>query len=231
MRLINYTRLITQFGEKMKSIFIIMTLIFGHGTKAEFGKSLSLSTDPGTGKYQLGVQFAYGPDLVGGTFNLNWSILFTSTISNQELNNLPPKIKWNLYNAKSDKYLTNWSQQPLEEKQQLHQASISLVDTLAKQTIGSQADLYLVFADQDGKPLYNLNIGNLCKKSPNYFINLTETEKKCFQVNIQDVEKSKDMFCKDWQLELQSYVKENIMTCEEAQNQFQKMSCGALTCQ
>jgi len=64
----------------------------------------------------------------------------------------------------------------------------------------------------------------------NYFLNHTESEKKCYQARIQEIEKSKAKFCDDWQEELQSYVNQNIMTCVEANDQFQKMKCSILSC-
>lgn len=216
----------------MKTIIVLFFLLVTLSTKADtnLGKTISLSLTPASGDYQLGVQFAYDSSLTGDKFNLLWGILFVSTVSDQELSTLPAQLKWNIFDGKAQKYLDSWANRPMIARETLKVAALEVAGDVAKLAIGNQGSIYVVFADQNGNPFYNLNVGALCKSHPAYFINVTNTAKRCDQVTVKEIEDAQKLFCSDEAKELLKLLKGGLITCDEAKSSYSQKGCGEFTC-
>jgi hypothetical protein len=216
----------------MKKIIISLLLLITSSAQAgaDLGKTLSIATAPNSGDYQLGVQFAYDAGLTGDKFNLIWSILFGTTISNQELSSLPAQLKWNVFDGKTQKYLDVWANRPVVGKDTLKLGTVAVDGEIAKLVIGNQSSVYLVFSDLSGTPIYNLNVGDLCKAQSSYFVNLTDTAKRCYQVTVTEIETAQKLFCDDESKQLQQYLKEGLITCNVAKSVYVKKGCGEFSC-
>ncbi len=211
-------------------IGMIVFLIMQGAQAVDLGLPLELETQSNSGQFQLGVTYSYEPDLVGDKFNLSWSILFGSKITYQELSNIPDQIKWNIYNEKTKTFLDDWSNRPMASKNVIKQGSLYLKDDLAKFTIANQAFVSIIFGTTNGEPLFNLNIGQLCRTNPTYFNNLTDRSKKCEATTIADIESAQKSFCHDSSEELSLFVREGTLTCEFAQKIFLNKGCGKFDC-
>ena len=213
-----------------KIICILLAFTLNSLASPNFGKNLPLATDPQTGHLQLGVHFAYDSGYVGNKFTLSWGILFGSALTQPDLAVLPAELKWNLYNETSANYLTDWAQASTLASRDLLLGTVSAQDSLAKLAIGNQGKLILVFADLSGKPLYNLNLGHLCKTQPSYFVNLTETSKKCDQVSVSEIDQAQIQFCADSTEELLTFVHDGTLSCKKATEMSVDRGCAVLAC-
>lgn len=216
----------------MKSILIATTILFINVTSnaSDLGKTLDLEVDPSTGNYQLGVHYAYDAGVMGDKFNLSWSMLFGTKTTNQELATLPAQIKWNLFNNKTNKFLDDWANRPTISGNDLKLGNVGVESDLAKQVIGNQSSISIVFATTEGSPLYNLNVGQFCKSLPTYFVNLTDTSKRCDAVTVAEIDAAQKDFCNDSAEELFKYVKDGLITCEAARKTYLGKGCGELSC-
>lgn len=214
----------------MFKALLLASLFCTHLYAADLGKELQIATNPQDGHYQLGVHYSYDSGDMGKEFLITWGILFGTTIPQQDVANLPEKLKWNVFNPKSNTYLADWNNQPTISGKDLFLGSVAADKDLAKNIIGNQVSVVLVFGDLNGNPLYNLNLGKLCKSLPTYFSNVTDSTKLCHQVSVTDIENEKQKFCDDKKEELLDYVKNGLLRCEIANNKFQSLGCGQLQC-
>jgi len=197
---------------------------------ADLGKALELAVEPSSGKYHLGVHYAYDAGIMSDSFKISWSILFGAQITNQELAAIPAQIKWNLFNAKTNQFLDDWADRAIISKNDLLIGTLGVESDLAKQVIGNQDSVVIVFATIAGIPLYNLNVGQFCKALPTYFINLTDPSKKCDAVTVAEIESAQQEFCRDSADELKNYLKDGLITCDLAKRTFLDKGCGQLSC-
>jgi hypothetical protein len=213
--------------------FFVVAAIVSSGVSlasADIGRPLEIAIDPASGKSSLGVHFAYDPGLMGEKFNLSWSLLFGTTLSQPELSSLPAQLKWNLYEHKSQKYLLSWASQPSVGRETLRLGTVGVEGEAAKVAIGSQTTLSLVFGDASGKAFFHLNVGHLCRTLPTYFKNLTDSNKSCAQVTVAEIEVAQRVFCEEELQDLQDYLKQGLITCAVAQSTYAKTGCGELRC-
>ena len=214
----------------MRTSLILATLIIGITSKAsDLGKTLDLNVDP-SGKYQLGVHYTYDSGVMGDKFSLSWSMLFGTKITYQELAALPSQVKWNLYDNKTNSYLDDWANRPVISKNDLKLGTVGVENDLAKQVIGNQSAVAVVFGTTEGIPLFNLNVGQFCKSLPTYFVNLTDNGKRCDAVTVAEIDAAQNEFCKDSSEELKKYLKDGLITCDVAKKSFQDKGCGQLSC-
>jgi hypothetical protein len=134
------------------------------------------------GKYSFGVSYAYDVDF-------GWMTQFSTDISTAAIGALPVKVKWNIYNKKTGKFITAWTE---TEKHSLKTGGVKFDNKkVIKDLLVNQADIELVFGvEKDGKiqPKYFLPIGEFCKKDlTDYFKNLTDSDKRCDQIKESDV--------------------------------------------
>lgn len=214
----------------MKALPIILFFLgFNSTGQVNLGKELQVSVKP-DGNYQLGVHYSYDSDMIGNSFQITWGILFGTNITQQELSMLPLNLKWNIYSSKSAAYIFDWKTQPVVSKSDIFLGSVSAEKKAAKQIIGNQTSIILVFSDLNGNLLYNLNIGKLCTSQPTYFNNLTQPEKRCSQTSESDINSTMKEFCSEKETELIGYVDDGLLRCEIAAKKFDSIGCGLLSC-
>lgn len=214
----------------MKALAIILFfLCFNSNAQINLGKELQVSVKP-NGKYQLGVHYSYDSDMMGNDFQITWRILFGTNITQQELSTLASNVKWNIYSSKSATFVFDWKTQPVVSKSDIFLGSVSAEKKEAKKIIGNQTNTILVFSDLNGNLIYNLNIGKLCANLPTYFNNLTQSEKLCSQTSESDIDSAMKEFCSEKEVELLGYVKDGLLRCEIATNNFDSVGCGVLHC-
>lgn len=214
----------------MFKAILLASLFYSQSYATDLGKELQIATNPQDGHYQLGVHYSYDSGDMGREFLVTWRILFGTTISQQDARQLPEKLKWNVFSPQLSTYLADWKNQPKISGKDLLLGSISTDNELAMNIISSQANAILVFGDLNGNPLYNINVGKLCKSLPTYFINLTDNTKLCHQVSVTDIEIEKQKFCDNKREEFLYYIEHGVLRCEVANNRFQFLGCGQLQC-
>jgi hypothetical protein len=215
----------------IKIISLMMLLAANCFASADFGKELTLAPRPQTSGYQFGVSYSYDPGMMGQKFEITWGALIKTTLSQSEISALPAQVKWNAYNLTTKSYLSDWAQAPVIPGQNIFLGSFSAKDHLAKNIIGNQANIILVFADMTGKALYHLDLARLCRNESSQFSNMTDGTKKCDQVSVSDIDKLQKEFCVEAETELLGLVKRSALTCEKASAQYLKKGCGTLACQ
>jgi hypothetical protein len=215
----------------LKFIFLLSLFCANAFAAVDLGKELQIQTSPQDGHYQLGVHYSYDGGIIGDKFQIEWGILFGTTISQQEVSTLPEQIKWNVFNSNTNRFFADWATQPTIYGKDLFLGTVDTDGDLAKNIIVNQANVILVFADLTGKPLYNINVGALCQKASTYFQNLTDMDKSCAQVSVADIDQAKKSFCDDRQAGLLDEVKNGTIACDAANKEFQSAGCGSLSCQ
>lgn len=210
-----------------RNIFFVFSL--QAFAQTHLGKELQI-LKKNDGGVNLGVHYSYELDMKGVEFQIQWSILYATNISNEDRMGLPASIKWNLYSTKSNSFLLDWNTQPSFESKNLFLGSVGVEKNVAKEVIGNQTSLILVFADLRGVPLYHLQVGKLCLSLPTYFNNLTEPQKRCSQVTVSDVDAAMKSFCAEKSAEFLDYVNQGLLKCELASKKFESLGCGVLRC-
>ena len=216
----------------ISSSLFLASLFFQNFASAakDLGKEIIIKTNPADQKLQFGVHYAYDSGAVAEKFTIQWRILFSANINQQELETLPRYLYWNIFDSQKNELLWNWSPDQQFNRNDLVLASFSVTGEPAKKAIATQSHTFLVIGNQKGQILYNLNIGNLCLTHPTYFSNLTEFQKSCSQISENDIDHAKANYCESVAGELLTMIDENVYTCQEAQQIYTKRGCENLMC-
>ena len=151
---------------------------------ADLGTKLVVSKDA-HGVPHFGAIYTLADDPDGLSYLLNYA----TTLTNQDLQSLPPKLRWNIFLETSKSYLYPWSDERALDKSalKLNQMKISDQEVL-KLFLVNQSGSSLVFAhDQKNTPAYSLAIGEMCLTNPTLFKDLSGHGKKCDQLTEDDV--------------------------------------------
>ena len=150
----------------------------------ELGTKLTIKHDS-QNTPQFGVTYTLGDDTDG----MSYLITYSTILSNLDLNNLPSKIRWNVYLANSNSYLYDWSEAKTLTKSSLLLNQRRLTDSNAlKLLLVNQSNSFLVFAfDQKNTPAFHIAIGEMCLAYPQLFKDLTGHNKKCSELTDADV--------------------------------------------
>ncbi len=123
---------------------------------------------------------------------LSWQLSYETKISDAALAALPDELTWNVYDKETLAFVAAWK--PVG-KDAARGAQFSLGDrsgdadaAVLKRILPHQARLELILDAGPGKPRLSLPIGDLCKRlAPEYFIDLTHADKRCFEVKDADI--------------------------------------------
>lgn len=219
-------------------IGVICSLLLGKISSAQgyqsvdLGPALKLKKDRYGDGYDLKVYFSYDAGLIGDRFQTMWGAMFPADLSKEEFQKLPPLVKWNIFNFRAGRYLEPWSRRRKFSRDYMRSVYVDTDGEFAKQIMGIQSHMALVFADENGRPLYHVDLGELCLSSPQYFYNITETEVACHQISVEEIDRRRAQFCVDREKNLQRYVEEGVLTCKQAKESYARADCGkSLQCQ
>ena len=147
--------------------------------------------DVGSGDHDFGVTYSY--DKV-----LKYAVNFNTKLKDEEVNKLPAKIKYAVYQSITVDYITEWIE---IDRSILKGGTITFTDqAVIKKFIGQQKSIDVIFGvpDKDNKvmPSYVLPMGTFCEQyESRYFNNETQPEKPCTDVTEADVKaKAPDAF-------------------------------------
>ena len=136
---------------------------------------------------QLSVNYSY--ELNGGS-GMGWAIDFTSTLEESALTNLPPTLKWNIYNRDTLAFIGAWQETP---RTTLLAGNLAIDDPARlKRLLPRQASLDLVFDAEPSarllKTRFVLPLGDLCRKyAQTAFFDRTTAGKTCFALKDSDL--------------------------------------------
>jgi hypothetical protein len=171
----------------MKSVFLLAVAFLGFSAAQaqDFGTPLPLATFQN--EPNLGVIYALASDADG----MNYLLTYRTTLNDNDIQNLQPDLRWNIYFKNTQSYLFDWSDAHMVPKTNLIIADFELFDvSLLKTLLVNQGSAILVFAnDSQNKPIYNLPIGDLCASNPDLFQNIDDSTavNQCGKITVQQV--------------------------------------------
>jgi hypothetical protein len=191
-------------------------------SRVDFGKALQIAKDP-NGNARVALSYSYDADW-------GWMITFKSTVSQSEISALPKKLVWNLYDGKTNSWLSTWQE---TERESVLLAQFLVSDrAVITPILIDQKDVEIVFAKGNGIPgeyIYHLSLGYICETFPEKVVNLTEEKEPACVVDPSHIpELSKE--CQDLRKSLLDYIDQQLITCGVAKQAYSDKGCGVLDC-
>ena len=217
---------------KLLSLSLFITFLFTTACGQNFSElqsegilleEIELAQDR-DGKLGFSAVYAYDADA-------SW--ILTITLK-KPLASLDNNLEWNLLGENREQLIfKDWQKLDLNNKQIL---TFKVSDKTALQKILlDQKDLRLMisYADSDKthyrRVPYQISVGNYCKANPKLFKDLTNTDRKCYNITSDDLAQlANDTKCIELKNQLISYINRGLTTFEVAKAKFAAEGCGEL---
>ena len=154
------------------------------------GRSLQIAKRSNSGDLSFGVIYSLASDQDG----MSWQITYKTDITDAELKTLPDTMYWNvIYKLGETPRISaqDAADFALDKTQiRLGQMKITKPKNILAEIILTQQDGFIAFGTSPATtlsdPKFLIDLGDLCKASPEYFANITNT-KKCSEIKVEDV--------------------------------------------
>lgn len=154
------------------------------------GRSLQILKKPNSTDLSFGVVYTLDSDQNG----MAWQITYKTDITDAELKSLPETMYWNVHYKIGEKpRIDAFDAEDFaidKSRLRLGQMKLTKPKKVLAEIILMQQDGFLTFGTSPlgalNNPKFVINLGDLCRTSPEYFSNNTNT-KKCYEINLDDV--------------------------------------------